>query len=300
MWKSVGRFVVASLLLLPAAAGWAESYKPIELDDSYAHDRWGTEPEDVVREFRAYTVSFDGADDDDGDGVPDRWAIPHWVAYEMKRYPEELAKGPERPGTWLTDKELYAEKIAPADASYAFSQKFRREHPESPQLGHDRGHMCMKQHAWRLGASADWNTHTMLNACPQKGELNRGIWLALERRTAEWADAYGAVWIVAGPVVFGRTPTHWLGEEGEVPVAIPDAFFKIVVREGEGPDAPEVLAFLFPQEGVGYRQSGGSDHTPYLTSVDVLEALTGLDFLTALPDDVEKRIEQVTAPALWQ
>jgi len=25
----------------------------------------------------------------------------------------------------------------------------------------------MKQHAWRLGDAADWNTHAMLNAVPQ-------------------------------------------------------------------------------------------------------------------------------------
>ncbi|MEM8994527.1 MAG: DNA/RNA non-specific endonuclease [Acidobacteriota bacterium] len=280
-------------------AARALDYKPIELDSNYQHDRWITQPQDIMREFRAFVLSFDGADDDDGDGDGDRYAIPHWVAYEIKAFPGELGAGPERPSSWLTDRELFEDGVAAGDASYKFSRDFRRANPESPQLGYDRGHMCMKLHAWRLGVNADWNTHTTLNACPQQGELNQGIWLDLEKRTADWADRYGRVWIVAGPVIYGAGPSLWLGEDGEVPVAVPDAFFKLVIREEDGVDAPEVLAFLYPQFGIGYKESGGYDHAPYLTSVDVLEALTGLDFLTALDDETEARVERTTAVELW-
>lgn len=297
------RTLLKTLLILSCLASGpslsALDYKPIELDPSYQHDKWGTAPRDVMREFRAYVVSFDGADDDDRDGNGDRWAIPHWVAYEIKAFPGELGAGPERPSPWLTDKALFEQGIAPADASYQFSKKFRESHPDSPQLGHDRGHLCMKLHAWRLGEAADWNTHTTLNAIPQQGKLNQGIWLDLEKRTAQWADTYGRVWIVAGPVIYGGSPRHWLGEDGEVPVAIPDAVFKLVIREGEGGGAPKVLAFLYPQFGIGYKQSGGYDHRPYLTSVDTLEALTGLDFLTTLADDVEDELERMSAVELW-
>ena len=38
----------------------------------------------------------------------------------------------------------------------------------------------------------------------------------------------------------------------------------------------------------------------YLTSVDVIEALTGLDFLTKeVPDDVEAKIEAIIQTKLW-
>lgn len=55
------------------------------------------------------------------------------------------------------------------------------------------------------------------------------------------------------------------------------------------------------QEGVGYKLRGGQtyDHTPYLTSVDVIEALTGLDFLPNVSDDVEAEIESVVQVRLW-
>ncbi len=297
-WR-IGLCMVAVCLVAPSVV--ADSLKPIVPDPSYSHDRFGTMPKDIVHGFRAYTTSFDSADDNDGNGTPDKWGIPEWVAYEIKALPPGtmLGTGPTRP-KWMTDAELFAEGVAPSDASYHFSNAWRDANPNSDQLGYDRGHMCMKHHAWRLGANADWNTHTVLNACPQRSKLNQGIWLDLEKRTAAWADKYGSVWIIAGPVVFNDKPSKWLGQAGEVPVAIPDAFFKVVIKKSGG--QVDVLAFLYPQEGVAYRSPPGGehDHTPYLTSVDVIEALTGLDFLTQeVPDDTEAKIEAVVHTKLW-
>ena len=84
-------------------------------------------------------------------------------------------------------------------------------------------------------------------------------------------------------------------------VAIPDAFFKIVVREGDGGEV-EVLAFNYPQRGVGYRVKKPEtyNHIPYLTNVDAIEHFTGLDFLTALPDEMESEVEKKTAVELWE
>ena len=290
-------FVILGVFSLPPL--WAAGLKPIELHPDYNHTKYAPVPNhnDIVRHFRAYTTCFDGDDDDDGDGISDEWAIPHWVAYEIKRYPGELGKGPKRPSPWITDTDLFNQAIAPKDESYHFSRNWRAANPNSPQLGYDRGHMCMKQHAWRLGENADWNTHTVLNACPQKSKLNQGIWLDLENRTAEWADEFGSLWIIAGPIVFNKRPHKWLAQEGEVPVAIPDAFFKIVVREVDG--YLQVLAFIYPQDGIAYKRKGGYDHTPYLTSVDIIEALTGLDFFPNLQDETGAEIEGIVQIRLW-
>ena len=276
----------------------AASFKPVILDPAYDHTRYAPMcgDQDVLRHFRAYTTCFDGADDDDGDGVPDKWAVPHWVAYQIKKYPGQLGKGPKRPLRWITDVELHVQGIAPSDASYRFSRKYRKANPNSPQFGYDRGHMAMKQHAWRLGPNADWNTHTVLNACPQRAELNQGIWLDLKKKTAEWADKYGAVWIITGPVFSNRRPTTWLGEPGEVLVGIPDGFFKILVREVDG--RPNVLAFVYPQRG--HRKHKGSyDHRPFLVSVDTVEDLTGLDFFPQLDAIVESDMEKQIPVSIW-
>ena len=250
-----------------AAAETTEATAPIGL---YRHDRFNTEPDDQIREFEAFVLSFDGADDDEC------LAVPEWVAYELRRTPPGLGEAPERPA-WTTDDELHALGIAPNDDSYRGS-------------GYSRGHMCMKSHAHRIGDNADRETHTLLNACPQLQSMNNGAWKAVEELTGLWADRYGTVWIVCGPVFFSNQPRRVIGDVGEVPVAIPEAFFKVVVREnGEG---LSVLSFLIPMEGDETIGRSTAPVTPYLTSVDVIEALTGLDLLTDAPgaEDLEKRV----------
>ena len=81
------RHVVAVIAILCLSApAYAAKLKPIHLHPEYDHDKFVTKPADIVRKFRAYTTSFDSADDDNGDGAEDRWGIPHWVAYQiMKR-----------------------------------------------------------------------------------------------------------------------------------------------------------------------------------------------------------------------
>ncbi|MCZ6652264.1 MAG: DNA/RNA non-specific endonuclease, partial [Planctomycetota bacterium] len=135
-------------------------------------------------------------------------------------------------------------------------------------------------------------------AVPQLQPMNAGVWLHLENKCAAWADHFGAVFVICGPVVFGRKPTKFIGDEGEVEAVVPDACYKIVVREDA--DGVKVLAFVIPQEGVGkFSSPSKSNLVPYLTSVDIIEALTGMDFLVSLADDVEAKVEKTIAVELW-
>jgi endonuclease G, mitochondrial len=278
--------ISAVVAWLWAGHALATELRPIVLDPSYQHDRFVTAPQDHVRQFRAYTVSFDGADDNDGDGADDIWGLPEWVAYEIKRHEGPVPSAfEERPRPWMDDDDLVDAGVCPTDDSYLNS-------------GYDRGHMCMREIARRLGRDADWNSHTVLNACPQRHPMNAGVWLGLENKTSEWADTYGAVWVICGPVIYGGTPREFIGDAGELPVAIPDAFYKVVVKEAAD-GGLDVLAFLIPQHGLGNYSSTNHPLTPYLTSVDAIEALTGLDLLTSVEDEVEAEIERVVPIALW-
>ncbi|MFC1883628.1 DNA/RNA non-specific endonuclease [Thermodesulfobacteriota bacterium] len=197
----------------------------------------------------------------------------------------------------ITDEELFEKGIAPEDESYDIPEKWNLENPKRPQLGHVRGLLCTKRHALRLGENAYWNAHTVLNACPQKLKLNTGIWEDLNQKTLEWADEFGSIWVITGPIIYNNKPSLWLGQNGEIRIAIPDGFFKVIIREVGG--RPDVLAFVYPQEGMAYKRSGGYDHTPYLTSVDIIEALTGLDFFPKIADNLEEVIERTVSIRLW-
>jgi DNA/RNA endonuclease G (NUC1) len=245
----------------------ATQYKPVVIDPNYAHDKWDVQPKDIVREFRAYTVSFDGPDDDIMMGLPE------WVAYEIKPS-QTLKASPRRPSPWISS------DGSPRDDTYKGS-------------GFSRGHLCMAHHAWRLGANAHWNTHTTLNACPQIQEFNAGIWLDIEKKCGEWADKSNrSVWVITGPVIYGRP--HFIGDKDELLCAVPDAFFKIIVRET---DTLDVLALLYPHKVC--EENDPYPHAKYLVSVDYIEMVTRLDFFTNLPDEIESKLESRRAYGLW-
>ena len=292
-------FLIVPALLLAVAPAHAAGKKPCEPPGDYNHTRFVLDPDldkdpngDILREFCGFTVSFDSKDDDDGDGKWDVLRVPHWVSQEVRRWEPPKNNGAwcldtleERP-RWFTDPGLFASGVAPNDDSYRSS-------------GFDRGHMAMKLLVERLAQDrkhrhAAYNTHTVLNAVPQRPKFNRCIWKNLEYLTGAWAQEYGKIWIIQGPVFYPYQPAAWIGEEGERKVAVPDAVFKIVVR-----DKPmRVLAFLYPQLGPEYFLSCSDDrdyrHERFLTTVNEIEMLTGLDF--RLPE----RLEGARAAALWE
>lgn len=183
----------------------------------------------------------------------------------------------------------------PSDESYAYPKNFIGKRRD----WYSRGHLCMKMHGERLGSAEGWNTHTFYNAVPQRQLFNAGIWLDLEYLTAAWAQEYGSVWIIDGPIFADKVPSFFIGEPGEMPVAVPDALFKIVVKEGQDVDMPDVLAFIYPQVGAGYYNGKPYNHLRYLTTVEEIEKITGLSFFTELPPAKRKQLAKLQAVELW-
>ena len=58
--------ILFSLLIIYSFESSAANYKTIKLHPDYDHDKYGTEPKDIIKEFRAYIANFDSDDDDDG------------------------------------------------------------------------------------------------------------------------------------------------------------------------------------------------------------------------------------------
>lgn len=93
--------VIATLFFCTAgSATFAdETLRPVVLSSEHNHDRFVTQPSDLVLNFRAYTASFDTADDDDGNGEADLLGVPQWVSYQMNAGSPVVAN--ERPEDWL-------------------------------------------------------------------------------------------------------------------------------------------------------------------------------------------------------
>ena len=107
---SIEKVALALLLLFFANSAVAQGPASDLARNGYSHDRFGTQPRDYVREFRAFVVSFDTEDGGRARGVPE------WVAYELRRKPPGLGFGPPRPSRWKTDAVLHQRKVAPNDA----------------------------------------------------------------------------------------------------------------------------------------------------------------------------------------
>ena len=291
----------------------------VQATPEHDHDRYAPKGRENFKRFGAYVSSFDGPDDDDGDGKPDLLAVPQWVSYELKGLSPQADgsfKEPEisidRPDDWYkapglaflwTDRDGIRKRRL--DNSY-----------DGIGMVWNRGHLAMADHAQRISWQASCNTHFFWNAVPQAADMNQGPWRHLEDYTAALANRFEQVWIIVGPVFEKCKSIGFIGEasKGEVPVAVPHSLFKIVVRElGDGKVA--ALAFLFTQryeKGVdgqpaptetwvncnkARRQDHIYDHQFRLKSVADIEALTGLMFFPAAVNREQVRNEVATA--LW-
>ena len=195
---------------------------------------------------------------------------PVWVAYKAARARAPFI--PPRPSGFKPD---------PAAANSP-------QHKDYAKTGYDRGHMAPNLAiAARYGKEAQEQTFLTSNICPQRAGLNQGPWRDLEFRIAElWPDCYGEVWVIAGAV------TAPDGRRLPSGVGIPTAFYQIVVAQEK--TKLRALAVYMPQN---LRRRAFARAS--LVSIDEIEKLSGLDFLAALPDEVERAIESATPTRLW-
>jgi len=200
---------------------------------------------------------------------------PLWVGYRLD--PERGRTAGPRPGGFRTDPET-ASKV---------------DEDEYNGTGYDRGHMAPNSAiASRFGEEGQIQTFLMSNICPQRPELNRRVWERIERLEDDtWANRLGTVWVIAGPVFDGNR-SFLESRKRKTEIEIPDAFYKIIVREA--PEDVRLLAFRVPQEVAGPERP-----EQFLTTVDAIERETGLDFFSALSDARENRLEAERPTALW-
>lgn len=195
--------------------------------------------------------------------------LPNWVAWHLtaertegnaKRSGVDFAEDTEVPEPRATDWDYY-------------------------NSGYDRGHMCpAADNKWSKKAMEE--SFLFTNMCPQNGNLNRGDWNEMEMACRKWAKKYGDLYIVCGPILYkGKHKTI-----GNNKVVVPEAFFKVVLRTG---DDPQAIGFIYKNT------SGNRSKDSYVNTVDEVERITGIDFFPSLPDDVEKNVEATADIANW-
>ena len=151
--------------------------------------------------------------------------------------------------------------------------------------GYSRGHMCPAgDNKWDHDAM--YNTFLFTNICPQDANLNSGVWNQIEISSRQWAEKYGEVYVICGPMFFRSSPPRYIGENN---VAVPDAFFKVVLCL----DPPRAIGFIC-------RNTDGSRKKDlYVNTLSQVERLTGFRFFPSLDPKVREKVENEASLEQW-
>lgn len=207
-----------------------------------------------------------------------RLKIPLWVQYELR--PTDLGGSAER-----EEASFHPDTAIPYGA--------RSELTDYASSGYERGHMVPAEDMSRNAALME-DCFLLSNIAPQLGDgFNRSVWGSLEKAVRGWVEQKGALTIISGPVFKAEGKTMKYPVIGNDNVAVPTHFFKIIVDAKDISDV-DALAFLLPHVDLK-----GKKYEDYLVSIDEIEKLTGLDFLSALPKEVQDRVESNKASRLW-
>ena len=161
------------------------------------------------------------------------------------------------------------------------------KHKDYTKTGYDRGHMVRSEERTdsKINNKA---TFILSNVLPQRADLNRGVWLRLERYCQKLCQkSQKELYVISGGVFYSD---KYIKNK----IAVPDSCFKIIVilEKGEGLSnitaSTEIIAVMIPNKK-GVRKHKWERYT---TSVDAIESSTGYNFLSDIPDSVEDKIEE--------
>lgn len=190
---------------------------------------------------------------------------PNWVAWQLQE--DELNK-------------VFAERDTVTFRSDPEVQSKTASNGDYRKSGYDKGHMCpAADMKWSIQAMED--CHYFSNISPQHPKLNREIWGDLEedtrnliRKDPDYEDDNWRnnrkVYVVCGPIFYDEE----YETIGKNDVAIPDAFFKVILTTKK--KVKEISAYIFPNQDC----EGTLDD--YAKPLNEVESITGIDFFPVL------------------
>jgi endonuclease G len=207
--------------------------------------------------------------------------IPVWTSWHVGR--TDLTKAAPRQDDFRADPALPRQFYAVSPQSYSGS-------------GFDKGHNCP---SGDRTASLDDNSATFLmsNMVPQASQNNQQTWGNLEEYTRSQVVKGQEAYVLMGSYGRGGTGKNGLAstiDQGRV--TVPARIWKVIVFLPEGNNdlqriaagQARVVAIDTPNDN-----SINPDWNQYLTSVDKIEAASGLDILSALPLATQTQLQKV-------
>lgn len=199
----------------------------------------------------------------------EKYEQAEWVAYELTK--ARIVNGNlERSDDFRPDPSIPTGSATPEDYSNS---------------GYDRGHL-VPAGDMEFSETAMSETFYMSNMSPQVSAFNRGIWKHLEEQIRKWTIQNSHLYIVTGGVLSDDLP-----KMRRTKVRIPKYFYKVIL-DYDQPDI-KAIAFLIPNARTK------KPLRSYVVTIDSVEEITGIDFFSALPDDLENSLESSSDLKQW-
>lgn len=215
---------------------------------------------DQIVQYNYYTISYSN-----------QHRNAEWVAYELLGARLDLSNREERQNF----------KSDPNVRSEASSSDYSNS-------GYDRGHL-VPAHDMDFNATAMSESFYMTNVSPQVPAFNRGIWKSLEGQIRKWAKKEKRLYVITGPLLKKTiAEADRLSPTGPT---IPRGFFKIVM-DYEGSEK-KAIAFMFKNKDIDQPLER------FVTTIDLVERYTNLDFFPNLTAAEEATLESVSDLNLW-
>ena len=187
-----------------------------------------------------------------------------WVHYFLTK---EMIEGPaKRKDNFKADPLVSTRSASPKD--YVKS-------------GYDRGHLAPAADM-KIDDVSMSESFYMTNMSPQAPSFNRGGWKKIEALVRAWATKTD-IYVTVGGIL-----TKDLKKIGQG-VSVPEYFYKIIFN----PKNNTVIAFYTPNSKLV------NPIETYVVTVDEIEKITNIDFLSDLEDDLENEIESSVNKANW-
>ena len=172
---------------------------------------------------------------------------------------------------------------------------FRAKPSDYTNTGFDRGHLCPSDDR---DSSPEDNAATFLltNIVPQAPRHNREVWKYLEEYERQLTTNGNEVYIIAGTWGSGGTGQNGYATTlADGKLTVPAALWKIIVVLPTGSNDTDristntrIIAVTIPNN----QSAADKPWQAYITSVDDIERMTGYDFLSNIPTDIQRLIEQ--------
>lgn len=193
---------------------------------------------------------------------------PNWVAWQLTAEHAD--------GEWVRSNDYREDYNVPAPR--ATNEDYRGS-------SWSRGHMCPAGDC-KWDANAMSETFLLSNMCPQDKSLNSGLWNRIEMDCRKWAQKYGCIYIICGPLFYNKEHETI----GTNKVVVPEAFFKVILcMQGK----PKAIGFVVKNN------AGTRKKDQYVNTVDEVERITDYDFFPTLPDSIENVVEATANINEW-